>query len=328
MIIVVLGSDGCLASGFVGAADLLSLARRAIAGGQSRAAPFEVVTASADGRPVVDGHGRRFEVDAALAAVPACAAVIVPGFVPDEQGRAPSLVACGRAAAWIRDSHARGALACGSCSGVFMLGEAGLLDGRRCTTTWWLHDELKQRYPRAAATWGAALVEDRRVVSASGPLSWIDLVLHVTRALCGAEAARTAADFAVVDTTPSTRAVYVPPGHLAASNPLLLEAERIARHAGEGHLSARELARRLATSERTLRRRLAQASGESPRRLIERVRFETARVALDVGARSVKQVAAAAGYADEGSFRRVFRRLSGITPGDYKARAGRRRQGD
>ena len=91
-----------------------------------------------------------------------------------------------KTARWLRNEHAQGALVCGSCSGVSLLGEAGLLKERRCTTTWWLHDEMKRRYPKADAAWGAAILEDRPVISAGGPLSWIDLSLHVMRVLCGA----------------------------------------------------------------------------------------------------------------------------------------------
>lgn len=317
MKIAIIGSKGCLASSFVGLVDILWLAQQAIAESQGRL-PFEIVRASIDGRPVRDGRGRRLDVDVSLREVGACKALIVPGFVPDGSRRPPDLRDLRETAAWIRHRHARGVLACGSCSGVFLLGEAGLLDSRRCTTTWWLHDEMKRRYPKADAAWGTALVEDRRVVTAGGPLSWIDLALHVVRSLCGAEAARIAADFAVVDTAPSTQAVYIPAGHLAASNPLLVEAEQIVRRSAERPLTARDLARRLATSGRTLHRRLAEANGESPKQFIDRIRFEMARASLEMTTTPVKQIAGAAGYRDEGSFRRVFTRLSGMSPAAYR----------
>jgi transcriptional regulator GlxA family with amidase domain len=74
---------------------------------------------------------------------------------------------------------------------------------------------------------------NRRVISAGGPLSWIDLSLHVIRVLCGANAARLAADFAVTDTAPLSQAVYVPSGHVAAADPLVLAAEKFIRQNGE-----------------------------------------------------------------------------------------------
>lgn len=317
MNIVVVGSEGCLASGFVGLYDILSLARRAIAE-QTQGPLYDVISASLDGRPVRDGQGRSLDVDMALRDIDRCDALIIPGFLPDANNRPPDMVSLKETAGLIRHHHAHGALACGSCSGVFLLGEAGLLDGHRCTTTWWLYDELKRRYPRANALWGTAMVEDRRVVTAGGPLSWIDLALHVVRSLCGDAAARTAADFAVVDTTPSTQAVYIPTDYLNAANPLLIEAERIVRQSTDRLLTTRDLARQLVTSDRTLYRRLAEATGESPKQFIDRIRFEMTRTALETTARSVGEIAAAAGYTDEGSFRRAFRKLAGMTPGAYR----------
>jgi transcriptional regulator GlxA family with amidase domain len=324
MDIVVLGYKGCLGSAFVGSADILALSQLAIAK-EGRPAPFRVLTASFDGRPFEDGNARRFDVDRSFEAIASCSAIIVPGYVCNGVDHVLSTPSIGAAASWLRHQHALGSWVCGSCNGVFLLGEAGLLDGRRCTSTWWRHDELKSRYPRAEAAWGAPLIEDRHVVTAGGPLSWIDLSLYVIRALCGAEAAKAAADFTVLDTVPSRQTIYVPPGHLAASNPFLLEAEHVVRQAGEQSLTAKDLARALGTSERTLHRRLKLSSGETPKSFIDRVRFETARTLLEITEHSVKRLAASSGYADETSFRRAFQRYSGMTPGAYRTWARARR---
>ena len=245
MQIAVLGFDGCLGSSLLGPVDMLTLALKMISK-RGQPEPYSVSTVSFDGCPIEDGIGRRLDVDASFDAIGECAAILVSGYFCELGHAFPATPAIGAAAAWIRQQHARGAIICGSCNGVFLLGEAGLLDGRRCTTTWWRHDELKNRYPRADAAWGASLIEDGRVVTAGGPLSWIDLSLHVIRKLCGAEAAKTAADFTVVDTVPTTQTVYVPQGHLAASNPFLLEAERIVRDAGIRRFPRNSSRRRLA----------------------------------------------------------------------------------
>jgi transcriptional regulator GlxA family with amidase domain len=315
--IVIVGFTGCLGSGLVGAADILALSLRMLPK-KGGAPAFSVTTASFDGLPVTDGAGRRLAVDKRFDAIASCAAIIVPGYVCDGDDVLPATSEIGAASAWMRQQHSRGAIVSGACNGVFLLGEAGLLDGRHCTTTWWRHDALKTRFPRADAAWGAALIDDRHVVTAGGPLSWIDLSLYVIRALCGPEAAKTAADFTVVDTVPSSQSIYIPPGHLAASNPFLLEAERIVRQSGEEPMTAHALARALGTSERTLHRRLKLASGEAPKTFIDRVRFETARMLLETTANSVKQLAASSGYSDETSFRRAFHRYAGMTPVAYR----------
>ena len=324
MDIVVLGFECCLGLGFVGAADMLNLSRRMLKTKEAPE-PYRVLSVSWDGRPVRDGAGRRLDVDAGFGEIDGCAAVIVPGYVCDGGHALPPSPSIGAAAAWLRHQHALGAIIAGSCNGVFLLGEAGLLDGRRCTTTWWRHNELKARYPRADTAWGASLIEDGRVVTAGGPLSWIDLSLQIIRALCGPEAAKTAADYTVVDTVPATQAIYIPQGHLSAANPFLLEAEHIVRQAGDEALTTLELARALRVSERTLHRRLKEATGETPKHFLDRVRFDTARTLLETTRNSVKELAAASGYADETSFRRAFRRYAGMTPGAYRSWSQARR---
>lgn len=318
MDIAILGYDDCLGQGFIGAADLLLMSRRMLKT-SANPDPFRVVTVTFDGAPFRDGFGRSHEAEASFATLDACAAIIVPPFLCSTDAPMPASPAISAAAGWLRRQHALGAIVAGACNGVFLLGEAGLLDGRRCTTTWWRHNELKMRYPRADAAWGATLMEDRRVVTAGGPLSWIDLSLLVLRELCGPEAAKKAADFTVVDTTPSTQTIYIPPGHLSASNPFVLEAEHIVRQAGDVPMTTTQLARALNVSERTLHRRLKDATGETPKHFLDRVRFEAARMLLETTQNSVKQLASASGYADETSFRRAFRRYAGMTPGAYRS---------
>jgi PAS domain S-box-containing protein len=317
--IVIAGISGCLGSAFIGLADALALAREAVAHSCGGEAPFSVVTASWNGARIVDGFGRSFEVSAALTEISVCDAILTPGFQPDEAGLPPSLSHLGGVAAWMRKQHARGALVCGAGTGAFLLGEAGLLDGRRCTTNWRSIDELKRRYPRADTARGAMLIEDRRVVTAGAPLSWIDVALHCIRVLCGDAAARVAAELTVLDHATGDRAAYRPSGYLSGLDPFLLEAERVVRQAADTPLSTLDLARALSTSERTLHRRLKQASGESPKSFIDRVRVETAQTLLETSGKSVKELAGEAGFVDEASFRRAFRRFKGVSPGAYRA---------
>lgn len=332
--IVIVGLNECLGSAFSGLTDVLTLARRAVvraaAPAQSAENPFYVVAASADGESIRDRAGAIFPVAASFEAIATCDAIIVPSLWPDEDGKPPDMSRFSAAAAWLRRHHARGALIAGCGSGVFLLGEAGLLDGRRCTTSWWHHEELKQRYARIDAAWGARLIEDRRVVSAAGPLSWIDVALHVVRALCGVDAARIAADVTLGEAAPLKGAqrgqtVYNAAALNEGAGAFLTDAERIIRQS-DAAMSAQELARALSTSERTLHRRLKLASGESPKTFIDRIRVETARMLLETSAKPVKELASSAGFADEASFRRAFRRFAGMAPSAYRVWARARSQ--
>jgi transcriptional regulator GlxA family with amidase domain len=204
-----------------------------------------------------------------------------------------------------------------SCAGVFVLGEAGLLNARRCTTTWWLHEALAQRFPKARAVWASGLVDDGRIVSIGGPMSWVDLALYTISQLLGPEAAAETANFAVIDNTPLTQAVYAPKRFIEQSSPFLLDAEQAVRAAGVG-LTTIALGKTLGISERTLHRKLKAAAGESPKSFNTRIRLESAKALLSSPSSSIKRVAAQCGYEDEGSFRRAFNRFSGMTPAAYR----------
>lgn len=327
--IVIAGLDGCLGSAFLGLSDLLLLSRRAIdatltpsaTGGAVGLPEFCTVTASATGRPIHDGPGVSFDVETSFEEIAACDAIIVPSFSPGADGKVPDMAPFGAAAAWLRRHHSRGALIGGCGSGVFLLGEAGLLEGRRCTTSWWRHEDLKRRYPRADTAWGARLIDDRRVVTAAGPLSWIDVGLHVLKTLCGPEAGRIAADFTLGESTPAKggirAAAYAPSVVKGSVDAFLADAERIVRQS-DANFNAQDLARALSTSERTLHRRLKLACGESPKTFVDRIRVETARTLLETSAKPVKELAASAGFIDEASFRRAFRRYAGMAPSAYR----------
>ncbi len=319
--IVIAGITGCLGSAFIGLADTLALAREAIVHATGEAPPFDLLTASSNGARITDGFGRSYAVDASIEEIACCDAVLAPGLQVGEGGLPTSLTNLSSIASWIRRQHSRGALVGAAGAGAFILGEGGLLDGRRCTTNWRSVEELKRRYPRADPARGAPLIEDRRVVTTAAPLSWVDLALHCIQSLCGETAARIAADATAFDGGSGQDAAYVPTGYLAGANPFLIEAERIVRQAGERALSATDLAHALSTSERTLHRRLKEASGESPKSFIDRVRVETARTLLETSEKSVKELAGDAGFTDEASFRRIFRRYAGVAPGAYRVLA-------
>lgn len=336
--VVILGFEDCLPSGLVGLVDLFWMANQAnlpsspVAGqianfgdvgrassthaAAASATQFRVITASENGHALRDGMGRSIAVDAAVQDIGDCDAVLIPGLIRGASG-IPKADELKPVVAWLRQRHQQGSVVAGSCAGVFVLGESGLLDRRRCTTTWWLHEELTRRYPRADAVWGSALIDDDGVVSAGGPMSWIDMALHMIRRLGGAEVAKRTADFAVLDNPTLTQATYAPKRFVRDVDALLLNAEQAVRQAPVD-MTATQLARSLALSERTLHRRLKALTGEAPKAFITRTRLEMAKALLDVPRASIKRTGQVCGYGDEASFRRAFAKFAGMSPSAYR----------
>ncbi len=112
-------------------------------------------------------------------------------------------------------------------------------------------------------------------------------------------------------------AAYMPNLMSGSADAFLADAERVVRQA-DPDFNAQDLAKALSTSERTLHRKLKQACGESPKTFIDRIRVETARTLLETSAKPVKELAASAGFLDEASFRRAFRRYAGMAPSAYR----------
>lgn len=324
--------EGSLLSAITGLADLFWMTGQALrapppgasCGLPNQALPtFETIIASADGKALRDPQGRQIPVDASFSELTQCDVALVTGMALGPDRLPPVSASVRHAAAWLQERHQAAALVGAACAGTFVLGEAGLLNGRRCTTTWWLHHAFKQRFPKARPVWGTALEEQDRIVTTGGPLSWVDLALHVIRREAGADVARLAADITVSDSLPLPQLVYAPRGFVNATDPLLLQAEQIVRHAIPG-LTAEALAGALRISERTLHRRLKGLTNESPKGFITRVRIEMACVLLERPGASIKQVALQCGYSEETSFRRAFGQLTGMTPADYRRWSDRR----
>lgn len=311
--------EGCMQSAVSGVADLLSLSNHVmqLRGSKLR---FSWQTLSLDGKPVRMGGGRSFPVDGAISKRGPCDAIIVPGNLADHATIERLRPQYDRAGAWLRRQHAAGRLIGAFCSGVFLLAEAGLLDNRRATTTWWLQSELKRRFPNIDLASDAVVTHADRIVCAAGPMSWVDLLLRLIEIVDGAEAARLCAGYAVIDTAQRTQAAFLPLGYVLMQDPLLVQADMLVRRAGKSQMTVRRLADALGLSERTLNRRFIELTNEPPQAFIMRRRIEHARTLLETTAQPIKSIAHSIGYEDESSFRKAFRKIALMSPQAYRSR--------
>jgi len=213
------------------------------------------------------------------------------------------------AGAVLRKWAGRGALTATACIGTFVLAEAALLDGEEATTTWWLSPLFRQRYPRVRLDESRIIVQSNAVVTAGAALSHLDLALALIRR-ASPELANLTARYLVVDERTS-QSIYAIPNHLANADPITQQFERWARGRLAKGFSLDQAAKALATSKRTLARRIESVLGKSPLAFFQDLRIERAVHLLRIGHASVEQIAAEVGYAEGATLRALLRRKLG-----------------
>jgi transcriptional regulator GlxA family with amidase domain len=225
--------------------------------------------------------------------------------------------------AWVRARAGRARRVASVCTGAFLLGAAGLLDGRRAVTHWKHCGALAARYPRARVEPDPIFVRDGPVWSSAGITAGIDLTLALVEEDLGRPVALAVARHLVMF-------LKRPGGQAQFSAALALQAgeERfgalhgfIARNLS-GDLSLPVLAAAAGMSERSLSRHYLEATGLTPAKAVERLRVEAARRALAETAQPVKRIARTCGFGSEETMRRSFLRHVMATPQEYRARFG------
>lgn len=205
--------------------------------------------------------------------------------------------------------RAGGAQIAASCIGTFLLAEAGLLDGREATTTWWLAPFFRQCYPKVLLDESRMLVPSDLGVTAGAAMGHLDLALWLIRKT-SPDLAGVVSRYLLADIR-SLQAQYIIPNHLAQADPLVQRFERWAR----GHLkqgfSLQAAAHALATSPRTLQRRCEAVLGKSPLSYFQDLRVERAQSLLHGSGLDIEAIAAEVGYTDGATLRALLRERLG-----------------
>ena len=239
-------------------------------------------------------------------------AVVMPAILhmsPEPLVRALAGSEVSEAGVVLRKWSGRGALTATACVGTFVLAEAALLDGEEATTTWWLSPLFRQRYPRVRLDESRILVQSNSMLTAGAALSHLDLALALIRRT-SPELANLTARYLVADVRTS-QSIYSIPDHLAHADPLIQQFERWARGRLAEGFSLDQAAQALATSKRTLARRMESVLGKSPLAFFQDLRIERAVHLLTTTRASVDQIAAEVGYAEGVTLRALLRRKLG-----------------
>lgn len=227
----------------------------------------------------------------------------------------------GKLAAWLRDRHGEGSVLASVCAGAFLLGEAGLLDGRAVTTHWTYAQALQDRFTEARVDIDRLMIDGGDIISAGGLMSWTDLGLKLVGRFLGPVAMADTARMLLIDPPGREQRYYsgfLP--RLTHGDSAILKVQHVlqANDGKEARLSI--LAAQAGLEERTFLRRFQKATGLTATDYAQRLRVAKAQELLQFGRQPIERIAWEVGYSDPGAFRKTFVRVVGLSPGEYRRR--------
>jgi transcriptional regulator GlxA family with amidase domain len=211
----------------------------------------------------------------------------------------------------IARTRERGTAIASACAGTFLLAEAGILDGRRATTSWWLSPAFRSRYPAIQLDEGRMVIASDGITTAGAAFGHVDLALAVVRTSSPA-VADLVTRYLLIDERPS-QSVYAIPSALAQSDPTVAAFERWARERLSEPISIPSAAKAIGVSERMLQRSVQRTLGTSPIRFIQDLRIERASHLLRTTEQSLETIYRKVGYKQPNTLRVLLRERTGKT---------------
>lgn len=224
-------------------------------------------------------------------------------------------------ARWLLDRHAQGATLAASCGGVFAIAATGLLSGRPATTHWYFADAFQQRFPDIRLDPDKMVIEDGDIITAGGLMAWTDLGLRIVDRLLGSTVMSETGSFLLVDPAGREQKHYSRfSPRLTHGDEAILKVQHWLQAREAKSVAVSEMAALVGMEERTFQRRFKSATGMKPTEYAQHLRVGKARELLEFTKRPVEQVAWAVGYEDTAAFRKLFQRIVGLSPGEYRQR--------
>lgn len=278
---------------------------------------FDVTIASSDGKPIQCLNKVQILPHCGIESVQETDLILIATVSDIEQilQRSPELVP------WINRQYDQGAHVASICTGVFLLAETGLLDGKSATLHWGFAEMFRRKYPQVDLKQDQMFIDHGRLYCSAGVNAGMDLCLYLIQKFCGRKAAVQSAKTMILDLGREVQTPYkcylFSESH---GDPLVLKAQKwIEEHCSQS-IDYDGLVEKFRVSRRSFERRFKQATGVTPLGYLQQLRVETAKRLLEDGSRTFNEITYLVGYEDVPFFRKVFIKLTGLRPKEYQQR--------
>jgi len=222
---------------------------------------------------------------------------------------------------WLRGQRQAGVVLCSVCAGAFLLGEAGVLDGRNVTTHWLYTNDFRARFPKARLNTDRLVIDDGDIVTAGGAMAWTDLGLRLVDRYLGASVMLETARLLLIDPPGREQCYYSAfAPNLKHGDSAILKVQHWLHAANSREIILAEMAELAGLEERTLLRRFKKATGMTTGEYVQRMRVGRAKELLQTTKLPFDRIAWDVGYGDASAFRKVFLKIVGLPPSEYRQR--------
>jgi transcriptional regulator GlxA family with amidase domain len=222
---------------------------------------------------------------------------------------------------WIGEQYKNGAEIASICTGVFLLATAGLLDGKSCSTHWNVAADFRRMYPNIDLQIDKLITVERGIYTNGGAFSFLNLILLLIEKYFNRETAIYCSKIFQIDIERTSQShFYIFRTQKNHGDELICEAQTYIEDNLSEKISFEELASKLAVSRRNFDRRFIKATGNTPVEYLQRAKVELAKSSLEKGRKSIFEIMNEVGYSDDKAFREVFKKITGLSPLEYRSK--------
>lgn len=220
---------------------------------------------------------------------------------------------------WLQRQHHKGAELASLCIGAFLLASTGLLKGRQCSTHWLFANDFRRMFPEVELVDGSIITEEQGIYSSGGASSYWNLLLYLVEKYTNREIAILASKFFAIDIDRSNQSAFMMfQGQKDHNDAEVLQAQEYIEKHYQDKLSVDQLADLVALGRRSFERRFKAATNNTVVEYIQRVKIESAKRSLENSRKNINEVMFDVGYTDTKAFRDVFKKVTGMTPVEYR----------
>lgn len=220
---------------------------------------------------------------------------------------------------WIVEQHQKGSEVASLCIGAFLLADTGLLNGKKCSTHWLSANEFRSMFPDVELVDGSIISEENGIYSSGGANSYWSLLLYILEKYTSRETAILASKFFAVDIDRDSQNKFMMfKGQRNHKDEPIIKAQDYIENNTEEKITVDFLADYVALGRRSFERRFKQATNNSVLEYIQRVKIEAAKRSLENSNKNISEVMYHVGYTDTKAFRDLFKKITGLTPVEYR----------